>query len=216
MDLVHERGGGGFGPPLVVDLLNRHPDSGEINGSKSVNGRNNGSASSNKTSGDDNGGRDEDATDAWPQAFRRRNSPVPGGGAMGGPVAAMPVARDSEVYNMNHRRRGVAFIFNHMHFHERLELKQRNGTNADRDNLRLTLRSMDFEVRVYNDLVFKDLERLLEDCATSEDHSDADCVLVAVLSHGEMGILYSYDHAYKPDRLWSHFDAEKCPTLAGE
>ena len=45
---------------------------------------------------------------------------------------------------------------------------------------------------------------------------DADCVLVAVLSHGEMGILYACDQPYKPDRLWSHFNAEKCPTLAGK
>ena len=46
--------------------------------------------------------------------------------------------------------------------------------------------------------------------------SDADCVLVAVLSHGEMGILYASDQPYKPDRLWGHFNAEKCPTLAGK
>ena len=45
---------------------------------------------------------------------------------------------------------------------------------------------------------------------------DADCVLVAVLSHGEMGILYASDQPYKPDRLWGHFNAEKCPTLAGK
>jgi len=40
--------------------------------------------------------------------------------------------------------------------------------------------------------------------------------MVCVLSHGEMGILYAADHAYKPDRLWSHFSAEKCRTLAGK
>ena len=45
---------------------------------------------------------------------------------------------------------------------------------------------------------------------------DADCVLVAVLSHGEMGILYASDQPYKPDRLWGHFNAEKCPSLAGK
>ena len=28
--------------------------------------------------------------------------------------------------------------------------------------------------------------------------------------------MYGSDHAYKPDRLWSHFTAEKCPTLAGK
>ncbi len=59
------------------------------------------------------------------------------------------------------------------------------------------------------------MERILEDAA-HDDHSEADCFLVAVLSHGEMGILYTKDTAYKPDRLWGNFNAEKCPTLAGK
>ena len=57
---------------------------------------------------------------------------------------------------------------------------------------RYTLRSLDFEVRVYNDLPFKQLERTLEEAAR-DDHSDADCIFVAILSHGEMGILYACD-----------------------
>lgn len=74
---------------------------------------------------------------------------------------------------------------------------------------------MDFDVKVYNDVPFKEIERVLEELA-NDNHSDADCVLVAVLSHGEMGILYASDQPYKPDRLWGHFNAEKCPTLAGK
>jgi hypothetical protein len=59
------------------------------------------------------------------------------------------------------------------------------------------------------------MERILEDAA-DENHADADCILVAVLSHGELGILYSYDQPYKPDCLWGHFTGDKCPTLAGK
>jgi hypothetical protein len=51
-------------------------------------------------------------------------------------VAQMPVERDAEMYNMNHKRRGLAIIFNHKNFDPRLGLKTRNGTDADRDNLR--------------------------------------------------------------------------------
>eukprot|EP00094_Tigriopus_californicus_P003211 TCALIF_03091-PB protein Name:"Similar to Caspase-1 (Spodoptera frugiperda)" AED:0.13 eAED:0.13 QI:0/0/0.33/0.66/0.5/0.66/3/83/463 len=130
-------------------------------------------------------------------------------------VARMPTEKDSEIYNMNHKRRGVAFIFNHMHFDPRLQLKERNGTHADAENLKRTLRQLGFEVRPFNDLPFRDIERLLEECAL-ENHDDADCIWVSVLSHGEMGILYASDHAYKPDRLWSHFNAERCPSLAGK
>merc|ERR1712013_3233 len=86
---------------------------------------------------------------------------------------------------------------------------------ADRDNLRVCLRQLDFEVEVYNDLPVKEIDRVLENAAL-EDHSDADCVLVAVMSHGELGILYGKDAPYKPDRLWSHFSADKCRSLAGK
>lgn len=127
----------------------------------------------------------------------------------------MPTTKDADQYNMNHRRRGRAFIFNHMNFDPRLNLNTRNGTNNDRDNLRINLRQLDFDVEVHDDLPFKDIERILES-ASMEDHSDADCIFVAVLSHGELGILYSVDQPYKPDRLWSHFAADKCPSLAGK
>ena len=82
----------------------------------------------------------------------------------------MPVERDAEFYNMNHRRRGIAIIFNHKNFDQRLGLKTRNGTDADRDNLRITLRQMDFEVKVFNDASYKEIERILEELA-SENHS---------------------------------------------
>jgi len=139
-----------------------------------------------------------------------------GTGALGGHHGIpMPVAKDATQYNMNHRRRGKAYIFNHMNFDPVQQLKARNGTNADRDNLRVCLRQLDFEVEVYDDLKVKDIERVLEEAAL-EDHSDADCILVAVMSHGELGILYGRDNPYKPDRLWSHFSADKCQTLAGK
>ena len=40
--------------------------------------------------------------------------------------------------------------------------------------------------------------------------------VLLVLSHGELGILYASDHPYKPENLWGHFTADKCPTLAGK
>jgi len=140
-----------------------------------------------------------------------------GGGVITG-AAREPVlatSKDADMYYMNHRRRGKAFIFNHMNFDPRLNLNTRKGTNEDRDNLRINLRQLDFEVEVHDDLPFKDIERILESAAL-EDHGDADCILVTVLSHGELGILYASDQPYKPDRLWGHFTADKCRSLAGK
>ena len=100
-------------------------------------------------------GNGKDDTDAWP-SFGTRTAPSSAIAPPAfGPVIRMPVERDSEVYNMNHPRRGIAIIFNHMNFDPRLGLKQRNGTNVDRDSLRSVLKGLDFEVKVYNDLYFK-------------------------------------------------------------
>ena len=80
--------------------------------------------------------------------------------------------------------------FNHKNFAPSLGLKTRDGTDQDRENLYNTLRCLDFEVRVYDDMTLKDIDTILQKLAL-EDHSDADCILVAVLSHGERGILYA-------------------------
>lgn len=185
-------------------------------------------------SGDDDVGRVADATvdqeaaaagldtgDAWGFGKANSTSALGIGGGRGavrpplGPVASMPCAKDAEAYNMRHRRRGVALVFNHKHFASHLGLKQRNGTDQDRENLANTLKRLDFTVRVYEDQAWKDIDSILQNLAL-EDHSDADCILIAVLSHGELGILYASDNAYKPDKLWAPFNSEACPSLAGK
>lgn len=41
----------------------------------------------------------------------------------------------AEEYKMDHKRRGLALIFNQEHFFWHLRMLPRNGTNADRYNL---------------------------------------------------------------------------------
>lgn len=128
--------------------------------------------------------------------------------------ARMPVDRYASDYNMNHKRRGLALIFNHENF-DVPQLKARAGTNVDCENLSATLKALDFEVRVYKDLKLRDLQREIERVAQM-DHSDADCVLVTILSHGEFGYLYAKDCQYRLDVVWSYFTANHCPSLAGK
>ena len=49
-----------------------------------------------------------------------------------------------------------------------------------------------------------------------EDHSNRDCLIVIVLSHGDNGIIYSHDGEYKVEELWKNFTSDKCPSLAGK
>lgn len=126
----------------------------------------------------------------------------------------MPVERYASEYNMNHLRRGVAIIFNHESF-EIPSLKSRAGTNVDCDNLYQTLTNLHFEVNIFRDYRLKEITSKVEEIA-SMDHSDHDCVLIAILSHGELGYIYARDVQYKLDSIWSYFTAQRCPSLAGK
>ncbi|XP_026331845.1 caspase-1-like isoform X1 [Hyposmocoma kahamanoa] len=128
--------------------------------------------------------------------------------------AKMPVERNAPYYNMNHKERGMAIIFNHEHF-DIHNLKSLTGNNADSDRLAKILKSLGFRVTMLNNLNALDVIKYIQETAEM-DHSDSDCLLVAVLTHGEMGLLYAKDTHYKPDTLWYYFTADKCPSLAGK
>nr|BAM62939.1 caspase-1 [Lymantria dispar] len=134
--------------------------------------------------------------------------------SQGARYARMPVERNDPYYNMKHKYRGMAILFNHEHFNIH-SLKSRTGTNVDCDNLSKVLKSLGFRVTVLNNLTSGEILTYIYQTAEM-DHSDFDCLLIAVLTHGEMGMLYAKDTHYKPETLWSHFTADKCPTLAGK
>ncbi|KAK9886758.1 hypothetical protein WA026_018410 [Henosepilachna vigintioctopunctata] len=128
--------------------------------------------------------------------------------------APMPVERDAVFYNMKHKKRGMALIFNHEYF-DVAGLKPRAGTSEDCTNLKKCLGNLDFDVQVFKDLKYQAIEGHIEQ-ASKRDHSDHDCIVVSILSHGEQGIIYAKDTHYKPDVLWSYFTPDRCPTLAGK
>uniref|UniRef100_A0A182QPI7 Caspase family p20 domain-containing protein n=1 Tax=Anopheles farauti TaxID=69004 RepID=A0A182QPI7_9DIPT len=49
-----------------------------------------------------------------------------------------------------------------------------------------------------------------------EDHTESDCLLVMVMTHGDKDVLYAYDGPYSVDRLWENFMGNGCPTLLGK
>jgi len=76
-------------------------------------------------------------------------------------VAFMSVDRNSAYYKMSHKRRGMAIIFNHESF-DIQSLKCRNGTNVDRDNLKLAMKDLGFEVAVHDNLTSRDIMKILD------------------------------------------------------
>lgn len=128
--------------------------------------------------------------------------------------AKMPVDRNSPYYNMNHKDRGMAIIFNHEHFNVH-NLKSLPGNRADSGKLVKVLKTLGFRVTLLSNLNALDVMKYIQETANM-NHSDSDCLLIAVLTHGEMGVLYAKDTHYKPDSLWYYFTADKCPSLAGK
>lgn len=68
----------------------------------------------------------------------------------------MSVERYATEYNMKHKKRGIALIFNHEHF-DSYSLKTRAGTNVDAENLFQTLIGLNFEVRIRKDFRFSEI-----------------------------------------------------------
>lgn len=129
-------------------------------------------------------------------------------------IAPMPVEKYSSEYNMNHRSRGKAIIFNHEYFNLEF-LKPRHGTNLDRDRLIRSMKTLGFEVTAHNNFTTREVMETLESLS-KEDHSDCDCICITVMSHGSMSFVFSKDSLYSYDSLWRNFTAENCPTLAGK
>ncbi|XP_028598953.1 caspase-6 [Podarcis muralis] len=118
-------------------------------------------------------------------------------------------------YNMNHKRRGLALIFNHERFFWHLTLPERRGTQADRDNLKRSLTELGFEVKCFDDLKAVEVLQNIYNVSTDQ-HEDADCFVCIFLSHGEDDHVYAYDAKIKIQELTKMFRGDKCPSLVGK
>ena len=49
-----------------------------------------------------------------------------------------------------------------------------------------------------------------------EDHTNNDCFMCAILSHGDSGLVYGTDGIVQLDNLVNPFKGRQCPTLAGK
>ncbi|XP_044757269.1 caspase-1-like [Coccinella septempunctata] len=116
-------------------------------------------------------------------------------------------------YNMNHPKRGMALIFNHMNFSSNLPTRQ--GTNKDRDDLESLFTKLKFKVKCHNDLTKEQIRSVLSSVALA-DHTDEDCLVVVILSHGDNRKIFASDTHYTPELLWMSFDGIHSPGLIGK
>ncbi|KAB1275487.1 Caspase-6 [Camelus dromedarius] len=121
----------------------------------------------------------------------------------------------AEKYIMDHKRRGVALIFNHERSFWHLTLPDRQGTSADRDNLQRRFSDLGFEVKCFNDLKAEELLLKIHEASTSS-HVDANCFLCVFLSHGEGKPIYAYDAKIEIQTLTGLIKGDRCQSLVGK
>lgn len=95
------------------------------------------------------------------------------------------------------------------------ELPPRPGTDVDAQNLVKTLAELHFHVHLYNDLNCNGIKSTLKGFSEM-DHTDNDCILIVILSHGQFGCIYAKDYGYELDEIWSPFIPDRCPSLKGK
>uniref|UniRef100_A0A8C8VRQ0 Caspase-6 n=1 Tax=Peromyscus maniculatus bairdii TaxID=230844 RepID=A0A8C8VRQ0_PERMB len=109
----------------------------------------------------------------------------------------------AEQYKMDHKRRGIALIFNHERFFWHLTLPEKRST------------SLGFEVKCFNDLKAQELLLTIHEVSNSS-HVDADCFLCVFLSHSEGNHIYAYDAKIEIQTLTGLFKGDKCQSLVGK
>jgi hypothetical protein len=115
-------------------------------------------------------------------------------------------------YPMNAVPRGIALIINNRHFFGRLG--ERMGTDKDAEALVNLFQWLRFEVRRIDNRKSFEIQGALRELA-KEDHSNYNCVIVAILSHGKDGGIYGTDEqAVSVAELTGYFRSS--PSLSGK
>ncbi|XP_011202744.2 caspase-3 [Bactrocera dorsalis] len=115
-------------------------------------------------------------------------------------------------YRTDNLHIGLAIVLNHKNIKGQ---RPRNGAEKDCKDITASLENYGFQVRVYNDLKKKKISTLLNSVA-AEDHSQYDCFVVVVMSHGDKGRVCAADDFYSTEELWEPLLGDKCPTLLGK
>lgn len=109
-------------------------------------------------------------------------------------------------------------LINNKNFTTEMEKKGygvRSGTDVDATRIRSRLKMLGFEVESYYDATCKQMKVAF--CSAAErDHSDADCFVGVILSHGEKDTVFGVDGPLDTDDIFQYFRGNNCKSLAGK
>uniref|UniRef100_A0A672H2G9 Caspase 9, apoptosis-related cysteine peptidase n=1 Tax=Salarias fasciatus TaxID=181472 RepID=A0A672H2G9_SALFA len=132
--------------------------------------------------------------------------------------------RDSiQTYKMDASPCGHCLIINNMEFQKDTGLSNRNGSNIDSEKLERRFKALNFTVEVKTNLKQKQIKRELS-ALSKKDHSQFDCCVVIILSHGTEvshnrfpGAVYGVDGEFVPvQHITNYLNGQHCPSLQGK
>ncbi|MFT7808123.1 caspase-8-like isoform X1 [Arapaima gigas] len=118
------------------------------------------------------------------------------------------------VYSMKGEKRGFCLIINNYNFSlSGRNLKNRDGTHIDKNNLEAVFQWLGFETQVKQDCSRRQILTLLQDLR-NRDHTDMDCFVCCMLSHGMPGAVYGVDGGeVRVSELLEPFSGHHCVSL---
>lgn len=114
--------------------------------------------------------------------------------------------------NVPGKNRGMAIIFKNEYF---LRLPRREGCQRDCERLQSVLESFGFEIEICSEYRKKQILDKLETVGRM-DHTNNECLLICVMTHGKSGKLAAFNTYYDVHELWSFFTEMDCPSLKGK
>lgn len=132
--------------------------------------------------------------------------------------------RDSiQTYKMDANPCGHCLIINNVEFDPDSELSNRKGSDIDCDKLERRFKSLNFLVAVKTNLKFRQIKQELL-ALSKKDHSEYDCCVVIILSHGTEvshnrfpGAVHGVDGPSVPVQIITNYlIGQNCPSLQGK
>ncbi|XP_021380198.1 caspase-3-like [Mizuhopecten yessoensis] len=121
-------------------------------------------------------------------------------------------------YTMSAEPRGKCLVVNNQTFkNSQGRTHERKGSNIDADRLMKTFSSLKFETELCNNLSALELVRLLSETG-NKDHTNFDCFVLCVLTHGSKGQVIGRDW-WEPvdiEELTKYLQSSYCRSLAGK
>ncbi|KAG8558893.1 hypothetical protein GDO81_017178 [Engystomops pustulosus] len=120
---------------------------------------------------------------------------------------------EKEFYQMNRKHRGYCLIINNSEFAKN---DPRLGTEKDAESLHNVFSWLGLEVEIRKELLTDEIQECLMEFS-KRDHTDRDCFICCILTHGKSQVVLGTDSEPLPiSKVTSYFSPKNCRTLAGK